>query len=245
MCHGQTINYAQHHRFSQTCTVIISTFFILFIVVITWGAKYLLSKKRKADPFGSLSVVEYIANLFIFTTLCALILGLSVRLKLLNQILNQNFTKDFQNFEVLKFFGNNFVNLKKIVVTLNELFAVPLAIFFGTNLFLIAFLFYDYYALFAVQDENNSQFFYAISTTFMRAYMLILVIAITCCCMELKKQENEALNILHKFSIIKMKRKSKIKIENLAEQIELSSLSFSCGMFKFDWEIIFGVSIGE
>ena len=161
LCHGQSINYPQHHRFSKICTILISTFFILFIIVITFESRYLVTKKRKADPFGVLSVVEYIANLFIFSTLCAIILGLNVRLKLLNQILDDKFREILNNFELLKFFVNNFVDLKKIVVTLNELFAIPLAIFFGTNLFLIAFLLYDYYALFAVQDDNQSQFFYS------------------------------------------------------------------------------------
>lgn len=212
------------------------------MLIMTQAGKVLVFKPGSTNWFGALSIVMYVAILFAFSTLCVIIVGLRTRLRILNQQLNENFKNDFKIEQFLISFFTNFENLKNIIDILNELFAVPLAIFIGTNLFLIAFLFYDYYALYALPVDYATQFYYCVSTTLLRSYMFVLVFAVIYCCMTLKNQEKATLKVLQKFAIYKSQKKATIKVLNLAKQIEISSLNLTCGMFVFDWKILFRVS---
>lgn len=217
---------------------------MILFSIFGFKISYFITKysKFRANPKGSTSTIMYTSILFIFTAFCVVVIGIKWRLKKLNENLEKNLQNEFKIKNFIKYFSTAFDHLKIIVDILNDLFSIPFAIFISTNLLLVAFLIYDYYALYAVSDEKFSQLFYCLFATVLRIYMFGMVLMTIYCFMAVKAEEIETMKILYKFSSKKLKKGQNLRIWNLIHQIELSKLSFSCGMFAFDWKLLFKVS---
>lgn len=240
---GISVNYATRRNFAKMSVAII---FIMLISFFSITSKLTYEMKVHQGPSfylkGSSSTIMYVAILVNFAILCVIMTGISSRLKLLNQKLQENLKNDFRVDQFLTSFATIFSNLRKAIDILNGIFSVPFAIFISTNLLLVSFLVYDYYALFVIQSNQFMQLYFCLFSTVLKAYMFSLIFVTIYCCMTVKNQEIETKKILLRNLIQKPGKRQNFKIWNLIHQVELSGLNLSCGMFEFDWKIVFTVS---
>lgn len=192
---------------------------------------------------GSSSTIMYVAILVNFAILCVIMNGISSRLKMLNENLQKNLKNDFKVDQFLTSFATIYSNLRKAIDILNAIFSIPFAIFISTNLLLVSFLVYDYYALFAIKRNQFMQLYFCLFSTVLKVYMFSMIFVTIYCCMTVKNQETESKRILLRALSRKSVKKQSIKVWNLIHQIELSGLNLSCGMFEFDWKILFTVRL--
>lgn len=191
---------------------------------------------------GSSSTIMYVAILAFFAIFCVILIGIKSRLNHLNRKLTENLRNEFKSDPFLTSFTIIFGNLKKIIDILNEIFSIPFAIFVSTNLLLVSFLFYDYYALYAVTNDRFNQLYYCLFATVLRSYMFAMVLVSVYCCVAVKTEKNKTLHILQNFWFNRTNNRQRIKVWNLINHIEVSGMDLSCGMYLFDWKMLFNVS---
>ncbi|CAG9810157.1 unnamed protein product [Chironomus riparius] len=69
--------------------------------------------------------------------------------------------------------------------------------------------------------------------------MFSMIFVTIYCCTSVKSQATETKRILLKYLINTTRKGQNLKIWNLIHHVELTGLNLSCGMFEFDWKILF------
>ena len=157
----------------------VAVVFIMLIMFFTITSTLTYQMKINKDSSfylkGSSSTVIYVAILFNFGFLCVIMTGISSRMKLLNRNLEEN-------NKFLTSFATIFSNLRNVIAILNGIFSVPFAFFISTNLLLVSFLVYDYYALLAIPSNQFMQLYFCLFSTLLKTYMFSLIFVTIYCC---------------------------------------------------------------
>ena len=143
---------------------------------------------------------------------------------------------------VLKILSTIHISLNDIIKLMNNIFSLPIAFFIGYNLFGCTFSLYETYDLALLPNESLIHVGYNVAITLINLHYFFYIFITIIMSVKVIECRNETYNILKKILHGKFDEKSKMKIRLLILQIKHSRAELSCGLFNFDWMILYSVS---
>lgn len=157
--------------------------------------------------------------------------------------------KDFQNILssqsptfILRILSTIHIQLNEIMKIMNQIFSLPIALFMGYNLFGCTFSLYETYDLVLLPNQNLRHVGYNIAISLINFHYFIYIFLVIAMSANVTECRNETYNILMKILHGKFDEKFKKKIRIFILQIKHSRAEFSCGLFNFDWMVLYSVS---
>jgi hypothetical protein len=145
-------------------------------------------------------------------------------------------------FFILKSLLTIHIQLNEIINLMNKIFSFPIALFLGYNLFGSTFSLYETYDIVFQQNLSLRHFGYNIAIILTNLNYFIYNLITIVISVSVTRCRNETYDILIKMLHEKYDEKFKKKIRLFILQIKHSRAEFSCGMFNFDWMVLYMVN---
>jgi hypothetical protein len=143
---------------------------------------------------------------------------------------------------VLKVLSAIHIQLNEIMKSMNQIFSLPIALFIGYNLFGSTFSLYETYDLVMLPNDSLRHAGYNIAISLINLHYFIYIFLVIVMSVNVTDCRNETYNILMRILHAKIDEKLKMKIRIFIMQIRHSRAEFSCGLFNFDWMVLYSVS---
>lgn len=190
-----------------------------------------------------LSVILIICSYVLF--FIAVAHQIKMRLKSVNEILRAQILSKNGTSSSIKVLSIVHIQLNSAINFVNKVFALPAALFLGSNLYGATFSLYETYDIL----RNNSNDFnihlgYNLAIYFLNIHHFVYNFGAVAVSMAVGRQQEETREIL--MEILQGNRvgddKLKRRLRLFVLQTKHARMDFSCGMFKFDWILLYTVS---
>jgi hypothetical protein len=197
--------------------------------------------KQKENPNLVGATMLFISILIFLGSFFVIISGVNLRLKLINQVLVFRISSPVVEKRFLLSMSSLHMQLGEIVAILSKVFAFPVVLYIGVNLLSTAFLFYDFYALFKLPDDDHHQLVYCIIATVLSFQFFAYTFGVIFCCDALKSEGRTSVGILQRKLVESRDLRVKKRLLGFLQQHEHLEVKISCGMFDIDWRVMFMV----
>lgn len=150
--------------------------------------------------------------------------------------------KSFPSIHFLNILATLHIQLKSIIKIMNKIFSLPIMFFMAYNLSGLTFSLYETYDLISSGKGNIRQIGYNIGVYVENLTYFIYCLATIVVSSLIGRSSNKTLDILMEFSHKNHNEKFQKRIRIFILQIKSSRTSFSCGLFNFDWILLYSVS---
>lgn len=218
------------------------------------------------DPQKSLQNIKFFfpimvellyINTFVFFFI-VVAYSIKVRFDIINQILMVKFSfadqkntrnciieviNSYPSTYILKILSILHIQLNDVISLINKLFALPIMLFLAYNLCGSTFALYESYDIIFSGQENLRQLGYTLGVYVMNINYFAYNFTSIVMSVGVASVRNKTAEILNEILCKKIDGKLRNKIKVFLLQIRSSTADFSCGLFTFDWTILFAVSL--
>lgn len=213
--------------------------FILTMVTVLFVLEIIGIDMIDTDDSNGLIMVIVIICLFIFLIfISAVCCGIKQRFDLINRI----FKNSSSSVIDMKALASLHIQLYDIITIINQIFSFPVMVFAGMQLFgVIASLFECYDVINTQRDLHQMGF--CVSFLISQFYFSSFIFLVIYNSSNASKYGGKSAGIfLDKFNHqLRVKKQTKC-LKVFIYQFEHYQVIFSCGMFHFDWKMLFSVS---
>lgn len=234
----------------------LTTFFAIITVQVTISSNYHSDHGYKFALPILVQIFVICSYLMLFN---AILYYLKMRFEALNQILKTKFnlTKDPKTLKkwnlniitskseilVLKITSESHILLNDVIKLMNTIFSLPIAIFMTYNLFGCTFSLYETYDLMSTSRKNLRHIGYNVAISLFNIHYFVYIFIVVAMSMSVTGCRNETCDVLMKILHGKFDKKLKQKVRIFILQIKHSRAEFSCGLFNFDWMLLYSVRL--
>jgi len=195
-------------------------------------------------------------SLYILTILC-----LRYRYKKINDIFENEFAADLINFKdssrksqefnqekilkLLKNLSKLHLNAQQIILSINQIFSIPIMISFGFNVSSGVFSLYELISVLIIPHATIQQIGFCLMVNSWLPNAFLTSILEVSSCMFTVNEGNRTAKILRTFLCKEKDEKIRKKLQIFLLQIVHSRPVFSCGLFVFDWKSLGVVSFSD
>jgi hypothetical protein len=130
------------------------------------------------------------------------------------------------------------LKMTEIIAAINRIFTLPIIFFLTIQITNCTFGLYETYATVIKPTVTNEQLGYTLQSIVANVHLVLYLILVISACTTAMTEKNRTKEILHK---IEKQKEVKRKVESFKLQLEHMRMNFSCGMFDFDWQLLYVV----
>lgn len=214
---------------------------------------------RKNAKFFIPTILETIVINIYVSFFIAVTINVKLRLNILNEILVMKFQhktlkKWIQNNiqNILNSYSSNFVlkmlsilhiQLNEAIKLINTIFLLPVAFFIALNLCGLTFSLYETYDLIVATESSLSHLGYNMAIYLLNLHYFIYTFSAILISVSTANSRDETCKIMKNILIDEFNDKCSKQIRIFKLQIKSSRFDFSCGLFDFNWTLLFSVSV--
>jgi len=191
-------------------------------------------------------LVAYYVKLRFTTINEILIIKLNVKdtkiIKKWNQKNYQNILMPHSSLYILKVVSMLHIQLNDVMNLMNKIFLLPVAFFIALNLYGSTFSLYETYDLISTSEDNIRHLGYNLAIYFLNIHYFIYTFMIIAISVLVTRARDKTHKILKEFLHKNLDEGLRNRIQIFILQIKSSKTEFSCGLFNFDWALMYSVS---
>lgn len=196
-----------------------------------------VKQKKKTNAIEDILFMLMIISIKLYLTLfCAICFGIRQRFLILNRILLNSETFPSHHASL-------YIEICKIITIINEIYAFSISVYIGTQLLGLTRSLHEIYYIFAA-ERNSSQIAQTLnSVIFQFSFTLHSFVIIACCCLADREGRKTIRIFLNKFHQQMTAGMLEGKMAMNILQFNHLKSTISCGLFDFNWKILFVVSL--
>jgi 7tm Chemosensory receptor len=236
---GIPVNYKkQKSVMKKTFAVFLITF--LFPILINSIIQTLLGSQVKVSTMKI--TIRYI-NIFYGIGLqaflhffCFLLLGIRFRLVLINQAIQESKDPERLASKCISTLANLLIKLNEISSSVNKIFSIIVMLFLGYSIGSVTLTIHEFYDAFLTKEINYANIIYCFGVSVWQLDYVFCCLYCIACCSLTSREGTRTLDLLHEH----MEGSKRVQI--FIYQLQHVQVSFSCGLFDFDWRYVPTVS---
>jgi hypothetical protein len=214
---------------------------------------------RKNAKFFIPTILETISIHCYVSFFIVMAFHIKMRFEIINEILmtafhtkclNKRNKTEFQNIltshspiYVLKVLSILHIQLNDAIKLMNKIFLLPVAFFIAMNLCGSTFSLYETYDLISAAQKNLRHLGYNMAIYLLNLHYFMYTFAVIAITVSVTRNRDETYKLLKNISFEEFDDKLNEKIRIFELQIKSSRAQFSCGLFDFNWTLLYSVSI--
>jgi len=170
------------------------------------------------------------------------VLTSTLHIKILNKQ-NQDTFNSHSPIYVLKVLSTLHIQLNDAIKLMNRIFLLPVAFFIAMNLCGLTFSLYETYDIVSATQKDLRHLGYNMAIYLLNLHYFMYTLTVIAITVSVAKNRDKTYNILKNISCQEFDGKLNERIRIFTLQIKSSRTQFSCGLFDFNWTLLYSVSI--
>jgi hypothetical protein len=238
------VNFKQHRRASIIAIILpLFSFVLIMALTVVIIMLFKLTPNEKEGEYALVLMITFYGTLSFTSFYINIAIAVRNRFKTINNLLKTKLSSS-HNLKInqkndLKTLSSLHAQLCDIISMTNKIFSLPHAYFLLINLVSCVFTLYEGYAIIASSQIILARIGFLIQSLIITGHYHFFVLTPLMASTMMTSEGRKAAEVLAKIRAGKGLRKNFVV---LRQQLRHSNVTFSCGLFEFDWTLMHAVS---